>query len=68
MHMSLIDKQKMYTRFQSKMESACYQCVDEIAKQHNIHLEDTFINDTIVPEIWDYLSVRVPILIKQHDR
>lgn len=41
----------MYTRFQSKMESACYKCVDEIVKQQNIEVPDTFINDKIVPEL-----------------
>ena len=49
--MTLKEKQLMYTRFQSKMESACYKCVDEIVKQQNIEVPDTFINDKIVPEL-----------------
>jgi hypothetical protein len=66
--MTLKSKQKMYTRFQSKMESACYQCVDSIVSQHNAEVSDRFINDIIVPEVWEYLNKRVPELVQKHTK
>ena len=58
----------MYTRFQSKMESACYKCVDEIVKQQNIEVPDTFINDKIVPEVWEHLNKIVLELALQYSK
>jgi hypothetical protein len=64
--MTLREKQKMYTRFQSKMESACYQCVAERVKQHGAIVSDTFVVDDVVPEVWNYLEESIDTLIKKH--
>jgi hypothetical protein len=64
--MTLKDKQKMYARFQSKMESACYQCVAERVKQHNATVSDTFVIDDVVPEVWKYLEETIDTIIEKH--
>jgi len=64
--MTLKDKQKMYARFQSKMESACYQCVTERVKQYDVTVSDTFIIDDVVPEIWEYLEKSIDSIIYNH--
>jgi hypothetical protein len=64
--MTLKDKQKMYDRFQSKMESACYQCVAERVKQHGAIVSDTFIIDDVVPEVWGHLEKTIDTIIKKH--
>jgi hypothetical protein len=64
--MTLRDKQKMYDRFESKMESACYQCVEERLKQHSTNVSDTFIIDDVVPEVWKYLDETIDALIEKH--
>jgi len=64
--MTLKEKQKMYNRFQSKMESACYQCVAERVKQHNTTVSNTFVIDDVVPEVWEYLEKTIDTLITNH--
>jgi uncharacterized protein (DUF983 family) len=66
--MTIKDKQRMYERFQSKMESACYQCINEITSQHDIDVPDTFIIDNVVPEVWEYLNKIVPTLASKHSK
>jgi|SaaInlLV_10m_DNA_3_1039740.scaffolds.fasta_scaffold31930_2 hypothetical protein len=64
--MTLKDKQKMYARFQSKMESACYQCVTERVKQYDVTVSDTFIIDDVVPEVWKHLEETIDSIIYNH--
>lgn len=64
--MTLKEKQKMYNRFQSKVESACYQYVNERVKQHGAIVSDTFIIDDVVPKVWEHLEESIDALIKSH--
>lgn len=66
--MTTKDKQHMYKRFQSKMESACHQYINEITNQHGMDVPDTFIIDVVVPEVWEHLNKIVPNLAKQHSK
>ena len=66
--MTLKDKQKMYARFQSKMESACYQCVAEREKQHGAIVSDTFVIDDVVPVVWEHLEKTLDSIIQQHSK
>ena len=56
----------MYTRFQSKMESACYQYIAERVKQRSATVSDTFVMDDVVPEIWEYLEKSIDSIIYNH--
>ena len=64
--MTLKDKQKMYARFQSKMESACYQRVTERVKQYDVTVSDTCIIDDVVPEVWKHLEETIDSIIYNH--
>ena len=66
---TLKEKQQMYDRFSSKMESACYPCIASIIQQNNLSVSDEFITEAIVPEIWEYLNKVTPELAaKQFNR
>ena len=66
--MTIKDKQRMYERFQSKMECACYQYINEITSQHDVDVPDTFIIDNVVPEVWEHLNKIVPNLALTHSK
>jgi len=60
--MTLNEKQIMYKRFQSKVESACYPCVESIIKDNNLSVSSDFINKNVIPEMWGFLNKIVPEL------
>ncbi len=64
--MTLKEKQEIYSRFQSKMESACCVYVNERVKQHGTIVSDTFIIDDVVPKVWEHLEESIDALIKSH--
>ena len=57
--MNLKEQQELYERFQSKVESACWPMVYTRADKEEVKLSDSFINNNIIPKLWEDLQKHI---------